>query len=83
MGEACKAMETLMVCGDYRHAGMMSCTGCVCVRAYTSAQILYNMSVSLHICKSVCMHLVIEYTMCVCVCVRLCLHSVRVRGCCL
>lgn len=25
------AMETLIVCGDYRHAGMMSCTGCVCI----------------------------------------------------
>lgn len=38
MGEACRGMEILMVCGDYRHAGMMSCTGCVHARA--SAQIL-------------------------------------------
>lgn len=68
MGEACRAMETLMVCGDYRHAGMMSCTGCV--HACTSAQILHDAAVSLHICSSSCVHLVIEFTkytpVCVC-----------------
>lgn len=32
-GEACGEMETLMVCGDYGHAGMMSCTGCVHVHS--------------------------------------------------
>lgn len=54
MGEACRVMETLMVCGDYGHAGMMSCTGCVHV--CTSAQVLYSMPVRLHICTSMCIH---------------------------
>lgn len=68
MGEACRAMETLMVCGDYRHAGMMSCTGCV--HACSSAQVLHDLSISLHICTSVCMHLVTDHVnVCVCVCV--------------
>lgn len=61
MGEAFGGMETLMVCSDYGHAGMMSCTGCVHVCA--SAQIIYNVPVSLHIGTSVYMHLVIEWTM--------------------
>lgn len=38
MGAACGGMETLMVCGDYGHAGMMSCAGCV--HACASAQVL-------------------------------------------
>ena len=71
MGEACRGMETPMVCGDYRHAGMMSRSGCV--HLCTSSQIFYNTTVSLPVCTLDCIHLAIAH-MCVtvCVCVRAC-----------
>lgn len=79
MGEACRAMETLMVCGDYRHAGMMSCTGCV--DTCTSAQIPYNMLFSLHMCTSECVHLVYHVNICVSVCACVYIVAVCVGVC--
>lgn len=56
-----------MVCGDYRHAGMMSCSGCV--HACASSQILYNMPSYVHIkVYAPCLRAHV-HSVCVCSCV--------------
>lgn len=81
MGEARRGMETQMVCSDYRHAGMMSCQGCV--QACNSAQIRYNISITLLTCVKETLYIIL----CACPRVRVnrvCLHSVQyVCGWCL
>lgn len=73
MGESCRGMEIPMVCGDYRHAGMMSCRGRV--NARTFAQFLYSMPDSLHMCSSECMQLATE-TVCLHFSERSCVYIV-------
>lgn len=63
MGEAHRGMETLMVCDDYRHAGMMSYAGCVYLWTHLLQHDFAYVNISVYtLCYS------IDYT-CVCVCV--------------
>ena len=78
MGEVCREMGTLMVCCDYRHAGMMSCS--LRVYACISSQILHNIAslfASVPLCTLQYVHISVFPP------VFMCLHSVRVRGGCL